>query len=158
MTETSPCSLYTRFSIPEAKLGSTGQLVRGTQARIVSLTTEIYTLSLLHDALPISYIQADAYFLGPTDKILSILLGTNTFNPTVDCLTRKKCPWHQRYLIITIKPKYLRVSFVIGSLGFDAMMIVFYLKEQTIDKDSCFRLVSPHHLALALKLTLKVPL
>uniref|UniRef100_A0A8D8XRH3 Luciferin 4-monooxygenase n=1 Tax=Cacopsylla melanoneura TaxID=428564 RepID=A0A8D8XRH3_9HEMI len=39
MTETSPCTLYTRFSIPEAKLGSTGQLVRGTQARIVSLTT-----------------------------------------------------------------------------------------------------------------------
>lgn len=39
MTETSPCTLYTRFAIPEAKLGSTGQLVRGTKARIVSLTT-----------------------------------------------------------------------------------------------------------------------
>uniref|UniRef100_A0A8D8TX93 Uncharacterized protein n=1 Tax=Cacopsylla melanoneura TaxID=428564 RepID=A0A8D8TX93_9HEMI len=25
------------------------------------------------------------------------------FNPTIDCLTRKKCPWQQRYQIITIK-------------------------------------------------------
>lgn len=37
MTESSPVSLYTRISLPEKKTGSTGQLVPGTQARIVSL-------------------------------------------------------------------------------------------------------------------------
>lgn len=39
MTETSPCLIYTRFWAPESKLASTGQLVRGTQARVVSLIT-----------------------------------------------------------------------------------------------------------------------
>lgn len=38
MTESAPVSLYTRVTLPEDKTGSTGQLVRGTQARVVSLT------------------------------------------------------------------------------------------------------------------------
>lgn len=38
MTESAPVSLYTRVSLPENKTGSTGQLVRGTEARVVSLT------------------------------------------------------------------------------------------------------------------------
>ncbi|XP_050444504.1 uncharacterized protein LOC126848040 [Adelges cooleyi] len=38
MTESSPVSLYTRIRLPENKTGSTGQLIRGTQARVVSLT------------------------------------------------------------------------------------------------------------------------
>lgn len=38
MTESSPVSLYTRVTLPEDKTGSTGQLVRSTQCRIVSLT------------------------------------------------------------------------------------------------------------------------
>lgn len=38
MTESSPVSLYTRVNLPEDKTGSTGQLVRSTQSRIVSLT------------------------------------------------------------------------------------------------------------------------
>jgi len=37
MTESAPVSLYTRVTLPENKMGSTGQLVKGTQARIVSL-------------------------------------------------------------------------------------------------------------------------
>jgi len=37
MTESAPVSLYTRVNLPENKTGSTGQLVRGTQARVVSL-------------------------------------------------------------------------------------------------------------------------
>lgn len=37
MTESSPVSLYTRIKLPENKTGSTGQLVKGTQARVVSL-------------------------------------------------------------------------------------------------------------------------
>lgn len=38
MTESSPVSLYTKVNFPANKLGSTGQLIRSTQARIVSLT------------------------------------------------------------------------------------------------------------------------
>lgn len=38
MTESSPVSLYTRISFPKDKTGSTGQLVKGTQARVISLT------------------------------------------------------------------------------------------------------------------------
>jgi len=38
MTESSPVSLYTRISLPENKTGSTGQLVKSTQARVISLT------------------------------------------------------------------------------------------------------------------------
>jgi len=38
MTESAPVSLYTRVTLPENKTGSTGQLVKGTQARVVSLT------------------------------------------------------------------------------------------------------------------------
>lgn len=37
MTESSPVSLYTRINLPVNKTGSTGQLVKGTQARVVSL-------------------------------------------------------------------------------------------------------------------------
>lgn len=37
MTESSPVSLYTRVILPENKTGSTGQVVKGTQARVVSL-------------------------------------------------------------------------------------------------------------------------
>lgn len=38
MTESSPVSLYTKVNLPPNKTGSTGQLVRSTQARVVSLT------------------------------------------------------------------------------------------------------------------------
>jgi len=38
MTESSPVSLYTRVDLPENKTGSTGQLIKSTQARVVSLT------------------------------------------------------------------------------------------------------------------------
>lgn len=38
MTESSPVSLYTRVDLPANKTGSTGQLVKSTQARVVSLT------------------------------------------------------------------------------------------------------------------------
>ncbi|XP_075233966.1 uncharacterized protein LOC142331766 [Lycorma delicatula] len=39
MTETSPVTLFSPCKMPENKIGSTGQLVKGTKARIVSLTT-----------------------------------------------------------------------------------------------------------------------
>lgn len=39
MTETSPVTLYTPKDMPESKRGSTGQLVRGTRAKVVSLKT-----------------------------------------------------------------------------------------------------------------------
>lgn len=37
MTESSPVSLFTRVILPENKVGSTGQLIKGTQARVISL-------------------------------------------------------------------------------------------------------------------------
>lgn len=37
MTESAPVSLYTKVNMPPKKSGSTGQLVRSTQARVVSL-------------------------------------------------------------------------------------------------------------------------
>lgn len=40
MSETSPCTTLTPWNLPASKLGSVGQLVKGTQARIVSLTTK----------------------------------------------------------------------------------------------------------------------
>lgn len=39
MTETSPVTLFTPKNMPDNKIGSTGQLVRGTQAKIVNLKT-----------------------------------------------------------------------------------------------------------------------
>lgn len=39
MTETSPVTLICPVKIPDSKIGSVGQLVKGTKARVVSLTT-----------------------------------------------------------------------------------------------------------------------
>lgn len=39
MTESSPVSLMTPYVYPHSKVGSVGQLICSTQARIVSLTT-----------------------------------------------------------------------------------------------------------------------
>lgn len=39
MTETSPCTLLSPHNMPASKVGSCGQLVKGTKAQIVSLTT-----------------------------------------------------------------------------------------------------------------------
>lgn len=39
MTETAPVTLLTPNNMPESKVGSTGQLVKGTRAKVVSLKT-----------------------------------------------------------------------------------------------------------------------
>lgn len=39
MTETAPCTLLTPHNMPISKMGSAGQLVKGTYAKVVSLTT-----------------------------------------------------------------------------------------------------------------------
>lgn len=74
MTETSPCTLYTRFAIPDAKLGSTGQLVRGTQARVVSLTTG--------ESLP-AHQSGELYVKGP-QVMMGYLKNEEATKETID--------------------------------------------------------------------------